>query len=142
MLAGQILEITLDPRLQQLAQRATWLLKGRLSVSAVVAVDGAALLVWVVAGNRLRGAALLLWLLVPILALAACVCVAGPGRLFNKRAHEGRIVVLLTPHDAVTTLDLLGLGLAATGILLAVALIGWRLHASGLLRRRRFALRH
>ena len=142
MLAGPILEVTLDPRLQRLAQRATWLLKGRLSVSTVAVVIGAALLVWVVSGIRLRGAALLLWLLVPILALAACVCVAGPGRLFNKHAHEGRVIVLLTPHDAVTTLDLLGLGLAAAGILLAMALVGWRLHTTGLLHRRHVALRH
>ncbi|HEX5163863.1 MAG TPA: hypothetical protein VFV93_00600, partial [Thermomicrobiales bacterium] len=95
-----------------------------------------------VTGIRLRGAMLLLWLLVPLFALAACICVAGPGRLFNKRTHEGRTVVLLTPNDAITTLDLIGLGLAALGILLALALIGWRLHASSLLRSRRFVLRH
>lgn len=93
-------------------------------VAAVLAIM---MLAWVIAGIRLRGGALVLWLLVPAFTVAGSICVAGPGRLFSKRDHEGRVVFVIARKDAVTMLDVVGLGLAAAGILLALALIGWRL---------------
>jgi hypothetical protein len=125
----QIVTLSLDPRVHRVAQRIAWILKGRLNVPMVAAIAGIAMLIWIVAGFRLRGMQLVLWMLVPLFGFAASICVAGPGRLFDKRAHEGRVVVLLARKDAVTMLDVVGLSLAAAGILLALVLIGWRFNA-------------
>jgi hypothetical protein len=122
----QILEVALDPRIQRITQRVAWILKGRLSVPMVAALIVITMLAWAIAGLRLRGGALLLWMLVPVLTIAASICVAGPGRLFNKEEYEGRVVIEIARKDAVTMLDVVGLGLAVTGVLLALALINWR----------------
>lgn len=126
----RMLALALDPRLHRLAERLTWVLKGHLTVPMVAGTIVLAMLVWVLAGFRLRGIALLLWLLVPVFALAASVAVAGPGRLFDKRAHEGRVVIALTRKDAITQLDLVGLWFAALSVVLAVALRGWRVRSA------------
>jgi ABC-type glycerol-3-phosphate transport system permease component len=126
MLMIRNLLYALDPRLQQFAQRVVWTLKGRLSVPMVAALIAIAMLAWAIAGLRLRGGALLLWMFVPVLAFAASVCVAGPGRLFNKEEYEGRVVFEIARKDAVTMLDVVGLGLAAAGMLLALVLVSWR----------------
>ncbi len=129
MLMIRNLQYALDPRLQQFAQRIVWTLKGRLSVPVVAALIAIVMLAWAIAGLRLRGGALLLWMLVPVLAFASAVCVAGPGRLFNKEEYEGRVVIEIARKDAVTMLDVVGLGLATMGVLLALALINWRVRS-------------
>src|SRR6187397_777450 len=92
-------DIALDPRVQRIAEHLAWILKARLTVPLVAGVIAVGMLVWVIAGVRLRGMTHLLWLLVPVLALVASAAVAGPGRLFSKKAHEGKSVILLTRKD-------------------------------------------
>ncbi len=127
---GLILDLSLDRWVHHAARAAAWHLKDQLSVPVVAALIAAGLLAWLIAGIRLRGKVLLLWLLVPLFTVAAAICIAGPGRLFNKRGHEGRVVFLINPSDAVTTLDVIGLTLATTGALLALALLAWRLRTA------------
>lgn len=123
MIVAQFAPLTLDT----LAQRIVWILKGRLSVPGVLALITVAMIVWLVAGLRLRGVALLLWLSVPLLMFGACLCVAGPGRLFPKHGHEGDVILPIGERDAVTMLDLAGIGLATIGLALAVTLVTYRL---------------
>jgi hypothetical protein len=111
--------------LHRLGREADYVLKGRLTVPGVAAMLTLGSVVWIVAGLGLRGRALALWLLVPLLVLVAGVCVGGPGHVISKR-WEGRSLFELAPGDAVTMLDVTGLAIAGLAALLALGLLAWR----------------
>ncbi len=120
----------LDPRFHHILKKITLVLKAQLSVSAVAVVVGLAMLIWVALGINQRGIFLLLWLTVPLYLVAASVCIGGPGRLFDKQKYEGRVVLQITRTDAVTMLDVVGVGFACVAAVLACLLINRRIHAA------------
>lgn len=124
------LDLTVDPQIHRVAQKVTWILKAHLSVPIVMAIVAFGMAGWLLSGLRLRGIQLWLWLLVPPIFLAASACVAGPGRPFPKDDYEGRVVFQIARKEALTILDVVGLGLATTGTLLALALISWRMRTT------------
>src|SRR3954447_19038044 len=114
------------PLERQGIRAARWALDAiRDGLGPLVALAMLACLGWLLAGHGLVGRRLLLWCLVPVLALAALVCLLGPGQLFPK-ALEGPTLLPLSENHAVTLADLPGALCAAGAILLGCRLLALR----------------
>lgn len=101
------------------------LLKNWVSVPASLSLLLLLSVGWMFLSRRLDGSDRALWRLVPLLIVGGVLCIAAPGYLIPKRPYEGRSIIVLGPHDAITVLDLFGVTLATAGVLLGVALVCW-----------------
>ena len=99
------------------------LLQIRTNLGSLVILTLIAGIGWSLAARGLAGWRRALWLLVPVLLVAALVCVIGPGRLFPKQPFEGPILLTISYNHALTLLDIPGFLWAST----AMALGGWLL---------------
>lgn len=94
----------------------------RADHGAIALIAGVALLtisiIWGYAGRRARGAGAIRWFTVPTILGIAYLCVVGPGRWFPKHPFEGATIIEISRHSGITMLDLLGLALAVTALLL------------------------
>jgi hypothetical protein len=116
-----------DGPVASLSRRATALLHDYLTIPDVMIALSVAILAWIIAGWRIHETRLLLaWASVPVGAVVAATCVAGPGHWFSKQPYEGPSIIPLGPDDAVTALDLVGIAIAVLTLLLAIWLVMYR----------------
>ena len=106
-------------------QWARWEAWERLVLAASIVALGA----WLYQVRGLIRRPLSRWLAVPLLLMAALVCLLGPGHLFPKHPLQGPRLVRLSAHHALTALDLPGLACAGAAIVLAIRLVYERTHA-------------
>lgn len=115
-------------RMQVVTGRVTSLARGQLTLADVMIAAALVMTAWVVAGRQIRDTRLLLgWWLIPVFSVVSMTCIIGPGHWFPKAPYEGRAVIPLGNSDAITVLDLVGLGVMVVTVTLSVVLIRVRM---------------
>ena len=89
----------------------------------LLAGGAVAILCWLLFARGLRGMLLVLWFVVPLLALVAVVCFVGPGRLFPKDPYAGPVLVRLSTTHGLAALDLVGIACSGAAAVLGAWLI-------------------
>lgn len=121
--------VSLDRLAYRTIQWAIHLIRDQIGGILLLGVIGG--LCWVLAARGLSGKRLALWLLVPVLLGGALVLWVGPDRLFPKKPYEGPELIVLSENHAITLLDVPGVFLAGSAVLLGGWLIRGRWRREG-----------